>query len=91
MQISLVSGQGQPGGVGEGDHHRIGGCWDGSTQSSKSGSGRDMVYTGHMQKSRVRTFHTIAYGGQTVSAVSGSVVENRAYGGHCPLASNSTR
>ena len=59
-------------------------------QSSKSGSGRDMVYTGHMQKGRVRKFHTIAYGGQTVSAVSESVVENRAYGGHFPLASNST-
>ena len=43
-------------------------------QSSKSGSGRDMVYTGHMQKGGVRKFHTIAYGGQTVSAVSGSVV-----------------
>ena len=53
--------------------------------------GRDMVSTDHMQKARVRKFHTIAYGGQTVSAVSGSVVENRAYGGHFLLASNSTR
>ena len=49
------------------------GCWDGA-HSSKGGSGRDMVSTYHMQKARVQKFHTVAYGGQTVSEVSGSVV-----------------
>ena len=42
--------------------------------SSKIRNGRDMVSTYHMQKARVQKFHTVAYGGQTVSEVSGSVV-----------------
>ena len=54
-------------------------------------SGKDMVPTDHMQKSRVRELHLVAYGGHTVSAVSGSTVSNRAFGGHFPLAGNSTR
>ena len=48
--------------------------------------GRDMVSTDHMQKARVRKFHTVAYSGQTVSAVSGSLLLNRLYVGHFPLA-----
>ena len=55
------------------------------------GCGRDMVFTDHMQKARVRHFHAVAYGGQTISAGSGSAVLNPAFGGHFPLASNSTR
>ena len=45
-----------------------------------------MVSTDHMQKARVRKFHTVAYSGQTVSAVSGSLLLNRLYVGHFPLA-----
>ena len=48
--------------------------------------GRDMVSTDHMQKARVQKFHTVAYSGQTVSAVSGSLLLNRVYVGHFPLA-----
>ena len=53
-------------------------------------SGRDVVSTDHMQKAKVRKLHSVAYGGHTVSAVSGSTVSNRAFGGHFPLAGNST-
>ena len=60
-------------------------------QPSKGGSGRHMVSTDPMKKARVRKFHTVAYGGHTVSTVSESVVLNRAFGGHFPLASTSTR
>ena len=45
-----------------------------------------MVFTYHMQKTRVQKFHMVAYGGQTVSAVSGSLLLNRLYVGHFPLA-----
>ena len=55
-------------------------------RSSKGGSGRDMVSTYHMQKARVWKFHTVMYGCQTVSAVSGSLLLNRLYVGHFPLA-----
>eukprot|EP00966_Prymnesium_polylepis_P064229 1488903-Prymnesium_polylepis.3 len=58
---------------------------------SDGGSCRGMVSTDHMQKARVRNFHAVAYGGQTDSAVSGSAVLNPEFGGHFPLASNSTR
>ena len=47
--------------------------------------GRDMVSTDHMQKVRVMKFHTVAYGGHTVSAVSGSAALNRAFEGHFSL------
>ena len=60
-------------------------------QPFEGGSGGHMVSTDHMQKARVRKLHTVAYGGQTVSAVSGSAALNRAFGCHFPLASNSTR
>ena len=55
-------------------------------RSSKGGSGRDMVSTYHMQKARVWKCHTVMYGCQTVSAVSGSLLLNRLYVGHFPLA-----
>ena len=48
-------------------------------RSSKGGSGRDMVSTYHMQKARVWKCHTVMYGCQTVSAVSGSLLLNRLY------------
>ena len=53
--------------------------------SSKIRNGRDMVSTYHMQKARVQKFHTVAYGGHTVSAVSGSAALNRAFEGHFSL------
>ena len=41
--------------------------------------GRHMVSTDHMQKARVRKFHTVAYGGHTVSTVSWSAALNRCH------------
>ena len=59
--------------------------------TSEGAYGRDIVSTDHMPKARVQKFHTVAYDGQTVLAVSGSAALNRAFGCHFPLASNSTR
>ena len=43
-------------------------------QAFDGGSGKDMVFTDHMQKAAIQKFHLVAYGGHTVSAVSGSAV-----------------
>ena len=59
--------------------------------TSEGAYGRDIVSTDHMPKARVQKFHTVAYDGQTVLAVSGSAALNRAFECHFPLASNSTR